>query len=435
MKFIFVVLAFCLIHTAPGATQAMDHTFDVTAYGAAGDGRTLDTMPIQRAVDACAKAGGGRVLVPAGSYISGPVSLRSRVDLHLAPGSIIKGVADLDAYTVEAEAVSGESQRAGVITARGARDVSITGRGVIDGSGMAFVDPDRIHYGVNPDLDKSATRQGEDYLHPRFGTQHGPLAHGERPGNLVRFIDCRNVVIRGVTIQNSPTWTVRVGYTGRDIRDCVFSNLAIHNSNRGLGVFVRGSGSVENILFSDIVIRTRLFTGHWWGSGEPIHVSAVLCDPGAETPGQIRGIRFRNILAESENGILVYGTAGSVIRDLVFEDVQLTVKNSPLNESYGGNIDLRSTRDLSKAVFQSDIPGLLCRYVRDLQIRNFKLSWAGDLPGFFTHGIFCHHFVDILIDGFCGRQAHPDSGRAAIALSTGAGVTVRNCKAQVGTGR
>jgi polygalacturonase len=256
--------------------------------------------------------------------------------------------------------------------------ITISGRGTIDGNGFTFQDAARLHMGS--DYERRFTRQGADFMHPRFGTQHGPLAHGDRPGNLVRFANCRNVLISGVTIQNSPTWTthinrcdqvdilgvkinslgsdcrvtnddgidlvrskrvhiadcdiqtgddcialfgsemvtmsnctltarsagIRVGFFDEgDTSDCVFNNLVIH-SNRGITVNVRGESSVENILFSNIILQTQLFTGHWWGKAEPIQVSTMPWDPAANHLGQIRNISFRNILAESESGILIY---------------------------------------------------------------------------------------------------------------------------------
>ena len=59
------------------------------------------------------------------------------------------------------------------------------------------------------------------------------------------------------------------------IRNCVFENLVIRDPNRGLGLFVHQEGSIENVLFNNIIIQTRLHTGHWWGKGEPIHISVL----------------------------------------------------------------------------------------------------------------------------------------------------------------
>ena len=261
---------------------------------------------------------------------------------------------------------------------------------------MAFHDPTRQH--DSGDFDRSLTRQGAGFMPKGVLFEHGPIAHGERPGNLVRFFDCRDVLVHGVTIANSPTWTshyrkcenvtieavrihsdasgkrvpnddgidlvecddvrilgcdidtgddcialfgsqrvvvtnctmttrsvaIRVGYDhSRDIRDCVFSNLVIHDANRGLGVFVRGSGSVENLIFSDIAIRTRLLTGHWWGKAEPVHVSAVLWAPGVEKPGRIRNVTFARLRVEGEHGMILWGSPDSVIEDVTFDDVRV----------------------------------------------------------------------------------------------------------------
>jgi len=484
-----------------------EYLFNVTEFGALGDDQSNATGAIQQAIQTCHAAGGGTVMVPSGTYRCGPLKLLSNVNLHLQPGALIKGSTNLNEYTVEETSESGESTRAGVITARNATNVSLTGYGIVDGSALAFVDSNRIHYGVHPDYDKKFTRQGEDYLSPKFGTQHGPLAHEERPGNLIRFIDCQNVRIQGVTIQNSPTWTVqihqceqvdinnvninsfasdrrvpnddgidlrnsrfihisdcdiqtgddaiavfgseqltvtnctlsarssgiRVGYVGRDIKDCTFSNLVIHNSNRGLGVFVRGAGSVENVLFSDIIIHTRLYTGHWWGNGEPIHVSVIPFEADVTQPGKIKNIRFRNIVAEAEHGIVIYGCADSQIENLLFDNVQLKIKNSPLNAAYGGNFDLRSAKNMNEAIFKHDIPSLYARYVRHLEIHHFRLMWEEGLPEFFQDGIYCEHFEDVLIEDFRGRQPHLTGKGAALSLTTGAGLTVRNCRADVGT--
>ena len=94
---------------------------------------------------------------------------------------------------------------------------------------------------------------------------------------------CENVAVSNCTL-SSRSAGVRVGYGPNPIRNCVFQNLVIRNSNRGLGLFVRQEGSIENVLFNNIVIQTRLHTGHWWGKGEPIHLSVRA---GAEVAARI----------------------------------------------------------------------------------------------------------------------------------------------------
>jgi len=401
----------CLLLTLPGLALAQNHGlaspnqlakpvagFNILDYGAVGDGQTLNTEAITRTVAACVEAGGGMVVVPSGIYVSGPVDLESHVTLYLQAGAVIKGSGRLEDYPEEQKhgwgEGSGESVRAGLITARNAEQVTIVGRGVIDGNAMAFHDPSKLHGRIV----KTYTRQGDAYMDPRFGTQHGPIAHGPRPGNLLRFFDCRDVVLQSVTIQNSPTWTIqfnrcdtvdvlgvninshasqrrvpnddgidifnskrvhiancdiqtgddciaifggeavtvnnctlasrssglRIGYVGGDIRDCTYNNLIIH-SNRGISLFVRGEDSIENISFSNIIIRSQLVTGHWWGQAEPIHISAVPWDREARTLGKINNIRFVNISAESNSGIVIHGSDNSPVRNITLENLDLTL--------------------------------------------------------------------------------------------------------------
>ncbi len=188
--------------------QSSKYEYNILDYGATRDGNSLNTAAINKAIKTCAESGGGTVIIPPGKYLSGPIEILSNVTLHLESGATIKGSSKLEDYAIEQGRASGESARAGLVTARDANNIAITGGGVIDGSGMDFVYPDRIHTGS--DYDKKFTRQKEDFMNPKYGTQHGPLAHGERPGNLVRFLNCRGVLISGVTIQDSPTWTVKI---------------------------------------------------------------------------------------------------------------------------------------------------------------------------------------------------------------------------------
>jgi hypothetical protein len=432
-------------------------------------------------------------------YLCAPFELLSYVTLHLEAGAVLQATARLEDYPIEANSGSKESNRAGLITAQGAENVSIVGHGTICGNGLAFIDRDAIKIGQ--DYDTHFVRQGASYLGPEFGTDDSSRAHGERPGNLLRFFECKRVRIQGVTICDSPTWTIhfrqcrnvdvdgawihshgsgrlvpnddgidiwdcqgvrihdcqietgddcvaifggehilvtgctlsakssgiRVGYTGSPIRNAVFSNLVIHDANRGIGVFVRGENSVENLLFSNIIIRTRHYTGHWWGAGEPIHVSAIALEHGIKL-GRIRNVCFQNIRIEAESGIVLYGSEASPLQELELDNVRLNIRRGPLQDAYGGNIDLRATADRATSLFQRDIPGLYSRFTEHLTIRNLNLQWEEGLPAFFGKAIECEQFQDLEIDGFRGSTAHSDRAEAAISLRDGVGANLRNCR-------
>ena len=118
--------------------------------------------------------------MPSGVFYSRPFYVRSNVTLHLEAGATVRGSEALEDYPEEGTRLSMKWGRAGLVTALDAENVSITGRGVIDGSGPAFVDQARVHTGR--DLEKRYTRQGERFMDPSLGPTQSPLAHGPRPG-------------------------------------------------------------------------------------------------------------------------------------------------------------------------------------------------------------------------------------------------------------
>jgi len=198
-------------------------------------------------------------------------------------------------------------------------------------------------------------------------------------------------------------------------------------------VFVRDRGSIENILFSNITIRTRLHTGHWWGNAEPIHLSVIPARKGAPV-GKLRNVTLSNITADSQSGIVLYGHERGDLSNISLDNVRLTIGKSPLDAFYGGNFDLRPVFDRQFAVFRHDIPALFCRNVNGCAVRAFNITWDDDLPEFHNHAIFCEQSDGLVIDGFQGRQPHVNDSRAAIALTDVRGLVIRNCIAAPGTG-
>ena len=172
---------------------------NVCDFGAIADGITLNTAAVQSAIDACAAAGGGRVTVPAGRYKLGTVWLRSRVELHLEMGAELFASENMDDYNetsayeqnfgVPAEGWVGKH----LILAHEVEDVAITGFGAVNGNLHAFVDR------VDTPADKV------------YGWCHGrsELRDKERtrPGQLICFIECKNVRVQDISIVDSPCWS------------------------------------------------------------------------------------------------------------------------------------------------------------------------------------------------------------------------------------
>lgn len=173
---------------------------DICDYGAVGDGMTLNTNAINRAVEEVAAAGGGTVVVPAGRYRTGTIWLKSNVVLNLSPGSVLIGSTDLRDYpeqpapapddTVEFRRILHmypqrlEYGRYSLISAVGQENVGVTGEGIIDGSGD------------HPNFSKAEMRKA--------GLSREE-AHFRRPYGL-SFVRCTNVTVKGVTLRNQAFW-------------------------------------------------------------------------------------------------------------------------------------------------------------------------------------------------------------------------------------
>lgn len=159
---------------------------DVTQFGARGDGVSTATAAIQQAIDSAATAGGGTVIVPPGRFLTGALQLRTNITLHLEAGATLLATGrpeDFPLWRSEWEgradpAKDAQPGRRPLIGGEGLQNVAVTGRGTIDGAGEWWW-------------------KNRNTLSPR----------DVRP-TLIRFVDCRNVRIEGITATNSPSWTI-----------------------------------------------------------------------------------------------------------------------------------------------------------------------------------------------------------------------------------
>jgi len=172
-----------------GATDGT-RTYNVRDFGAKGDGVTLDSAPVQAAIDACTRDHGGTVLVPAGVFVVGTVEMKSNVTLHIAAGGKLLGSDDGKQYhAADAIPLTGDSTlndgNVGLIFAVGAENVTIEGPGTIDGQGKQFLSPGR---GIDPPAGISGSH---------------------RPYHLL-FQRCRNLTVRDIFLTQSAFHSVRI---------------------------------------------------------------------------------------------------------------------------------------------------------------------------------------------------------------------------------
>ncbi len=198
---------------------------------------------------------------------------------------------------------------------------------------------------------------------------------------------------------------IRVGYGQHPIRRCTFTNIQIYGSNRGIGIFAHDASDIEELVFSDITIETRLHNGQWWGHGEPVHISAVSRFAG-QPAGSVKNVQFNNIIATGEQGIILFGLEPSKLENIRLNHILLKVVRGKETLNYGGNFDLRPATPVGLQLFAHDIPGVYAQWVNGLTIHDFKLQWGVDLPSFFTYALECVDVNDLAIDNFEG-EANP----------------------------
>jgi polygalacturonase len=346
--------------------------FDITNFGAIGDGLTDNATAIQQAIDACSEQGGGLVYIPTGTFMTGPFNLKSNVEFHVSANATVLANPDEMVYT---QSAFKENYGEGSIWMGGkdAVNVTISGQGTIDGNGPAFMGSEEKAAYVLKDFDvfdrrphlftpinfknliiKDVTFKDSAYWCLHLVGCTDVVIHGIKILNNLKIrnsdgIDpdhCRNVRIsdcyiesgddcicpktrreyeeygptENITVTNcimtSTSCSIKLGSENMDaIRNVVFSNCIIRNSNRGIGIQNRDEGIVENIIFSNIIIEGRLFDNVWWGKAEPIYVTAY-----KRQPGNARDANWRFAKGQTTGNV-------GVVRNILFSNITAKSEN------------------------------------------------------------------------------------------------------------
>ncbi|MBQ3636677.1 MAG: glycoside hydrolase family 28 protein [Bacteroidales bacterium] len=197
---------------APAEPSIKGKDVIVTEFGAKGDGVSLCHEALQKAIDKVSASGGGRVIIPEGVWLSGPIELKSHVELHLYRNAILVFSPDKSLYTTK------KSQRClPAISAKGQTDIAITGHGTIDGSGKYWrpVKRSKVSDTEWKEYKKMGGEEAEEgklwfpYNLKNFNniTDDAKKEEAKR-ADLFRPTDCKRILLRGVTFQNSPRFHV-----------------------------------------------------------------------------------------------------------------------------------------------------------------------------------------------------------------------------------
>jgi polygalacturonase len=310
------ILCASWLSTAADATgSAAPKIYNVRQFGAKGDGKTLDTVVIQKALDECGNSGGGIVRFPAGTYLSQPIFLRSGTTVELDAKATLRATDEPADFALheKKDFPSATGKFLAFINGTNLNDIAITGKGTIDGAGARWWEPA-----------EEARRKTPGYTLPR--------------PRLIVLVRCKNVRVSGVTLANSPTFhlvpndcedvlvegvtiTAPAGSPNTDaidpsvsrrvtIRRCILDvgddNVAIKSGKAMSG---REFGC-EDITVTDCIFRH--------GHGMSI---------GSETVGGVRNVTVRNCAFENtENGIRIKSPRGrgGTIENVVYENITMT---------------------------------------------------------------------------------------------------------------
>jgi polygalacturonase len=246
-----------------------DKNYNIKNYGAVGDGLVLNTQAFEKAISECSKNGGGKVIVPAGIWLTGPIYFKSNINLYLEQGAMIQFTTDISQYPIVESNWEGYAQYrcASPIMGKNLKNIAITGSGIIDGAGQVWR-PVRKFKLTEPEwkaLIKSGgvvDKNGDSWWPSKEALEASALIPAMKGKNetvtkemaekyklffrpvLLNFVECRNVWLDGVTFQNSPAWNLHPLLC----ENVIISNVNVRNawySQNGDGIDIE---SCKNTL-------------------------------------------------------------------------------------------------------------------------------------------------------------------------------------------
>ena len=370
--------------------------FNILEYGAVEGGEVLCTQALQRAIDRCAQGGGGRVTVPAGTFLTGGVELRGRVELHLEEGAVLLGSPRFSDYPPHAPRTKVRYDRyllTSMIFAQGAEGISVTGHGVLNGNSQSpndFMEEGRkgkhrpciiwfdecTNVSVNAVTFTSSGFWTETYTKCRNVRVDGITVKDSTFWNNdgCNIIDCENAVVENCTIDALDDGICLKAYTLEGCKNVVIRNNKVRSLCNGIKAGTDSSGGFQNILIENNTV---------WQTG--IAGLALECVDG----GIMRNIVVRNIEMEvvetpifiklGDRNRPVYVDGVETKPDVgTIQDVHITGIHATVNDAEKFTDEERAAHNYIP--YASSITGIPGHYVERLFISDVDIEILGGFP-------------------------------------------------------
>jgi exo-poly-alpha-galacturonosidase len=361
-----LVAALLAIGTAAPASEA--RRFVITSFGAVGDGKTSNTQAIQSLIDKMAKEGGGTVVVPSGTFLTGALFFKQGVNLLIERNGTLKGSVEQNDYPqvkTRWEGIDREWTSA-LLNFTDMTGVDVSGEGTVDGSGDLWLQRSGRGRGAQAGQTPPAAGRGASPRGPRLG----------RP-RMICFQNCKRVRISGLRLKQQAIWCLHILYSedvtvdGLDIR-------ADHNIPSSDGIDIDSSRKVRvrnvdidvnddcisiksgkdedgmrvNRPAEDIIIENSRF--HYGHGGVAM---------GSETSGGIRNVTTRNCVSDADNWAPIrfktQPSRGGVVENITYRDMQL----KDTRQAFEFNLEWRMVPPIAP-------PAKVLPIVRNVTIRN-----------------------------------------------------------------
>jgi len=298
-------------------TRFKNDTVSILKYGAKSDGITLNTQSINDAITACNASGGGVVLIPEGLWVTGPIVLKSNVNLHLKKNALLQFSKDFDQYKLVEGDWEGlpQMRNQSPLSAADAQNIAITGNGIIDGNGDAWrmVKKDKltetqwkklVASGGSVDAEgrmwypsaktvKGAAMKNPGAISPDKTPEFYDSVKDYLRPNLLVLTRCKQVLLEGVTFQNSPAW---------NLHPLMCEDLVVRN------VYVKTPWYAQNGDGIDLEsCRNVLIEGSTFDVGD----DGICIKSGRDAEGRKRGMPTENVVVR--NSTVYHAHGGFVI--------------------------------------------------------------------------------------------------------------------------